>query len=68
MSRLDNNKRPTITDREFIMPFGKRKGWTIDEMIQNDPQYLAWLVNNTDFDVDFKLLEEAEEAAETFQP
>lgn len=71
MSRLDpssQNKWPTITDRKHVMTFGKRKGYSIEDLIEADPQYLVWLVNNTDFDLDHKLVDEAEEAAAVWRP
>lgn len=55
--------RQTVTDREYVMPFGQYKGLTIDTILFRRPQYLVWLVNNTDFDLDHKLLEEAEESS-----
>ena len=56
----DIYKRPTITDRNHVMTFGKFEGETIQDILDNDPQYLCWLVDNTDFDLHCDLLDEAE--------
>ena len=31
---------------EFPMPFGKHRGKTINEIMEKDPTYLAWFVDN----------------------
>lgn len=54
-------KRQPITDRQFVMPFGKWKGETIEHLLVDDPQYLVWLHKNTEFELGHELLEEAEE-------
>jgi uncharacterized protein (DUF3820 family) len=32
-----------------IMPFGKYKGWLIEDVLDHDPQYLKWLASQPDF-------------------
>jgi uncharacterized protein (DUF3820 family) len=32
-----------------IMPFGKYKGWLIEDVLDDDPQYLEWLASQPDF-------------------
>lgn len=53
-------KRETIRDRNWIMPFGKFKGTPLSEIIENDPQYLIWLVDNTDLDFHSEIMDEIE--------
>lgn len=55
-------KRETIRDRNWIMPFGKFKGLALSEIIKNDPQYLVWLVDNTDLDFHSEIMDEVENA------
>ena len=38
-----------LSDR---MPFGKHKGRIIGNILQSDPDYIMWCINNLDFDVD----------------
>lgn len=42
------------------MPFGKYRGETIQDILDVDPNYLVWVHNNTDFELGYELLEEAE--------
>lgn len=61
MSRSTQRKSQPITDRKHVMEFGKFKGETIQEILDNDPLYLVWLVENVpEFDLHHELLEEAE--------
>tara|TARA_Y100000034_G_scaffold29728_1_gene36201 strand:+ start:70126 stop:70329 length:204 start_codon:yes stop_codon:yes gene_type:complete len=46
------------------IPFGKYYGKTIDEVLGDDPSYLVWLDENTDFDVPEYALENAYEYIE----
>jgi uncharacterized protein (DUF3820 family) len=32
-----------------VMPFGKYKGWLIEDVLDNDPDYLEWLASQPDF-------------------
>jgi hypothetical protein len=52
--------REPITDRKQLIGFGKYKAETIQDILDNDPQYLVWLHENTDFELGHELLEEAE--------
>lgn len=60
MSRSKQIKRNIVTDRNTVLTFGKWKGASIDELLLDDPQYLVWLHNNTEFELGHELLEEAE--------
>jgi len=42
---------------ESTMPFGKYKGTAIAEIADKDPEYILWLVNNTDARVEDEVLE-----------
>lgn len=42
------------------MTFGKYRGDRIQDILDNDPHYLVWCHENTDFELDHELLEEAE--------
>lgn len=35
-------------DKNSIIPFGKYKGYTLQEIFNADPQYIYWLENNVD--------------------
>ena len=65
MSRLSND---CITDRKYVLKFGKYKMYSIEEILQVDPQYLVWLADNTAFDLDHKLYDEAAEKAVDWRP
>jgi len=52
-------RQPTITERSFVMPFGKHKNKTIGELLDIDPWYISWLAENTDMDFDHDILREA---------
>lgn len=63
MSR--SNQQPliqaTITDKKYLLPFGKYKGESVQDVLDNDPRYLCWLQENTDLDFHYTIIEEAEE-------
>jgi hypothetical protein len=66
MSRSQQTKPEPISDREYILTFGKYKGESIDELMEVNPQYLYWLHNNSDFfELSSEVLDEAEEKATT---
>lgn len=46
---------------EDLMPFGKHKGEQVEDLIDDDPSYLAWLYENDkcEFDADVIRLMEA---------
>jgi hypothetical protein len=46
------------------MPFGKYKGETIADLLFDDPAYLEWLHNNTDFELHADLLDEVQTSYE----
>ena len=46
------------------MTFGRYKGFTIKEILEDQPHYLTWLSENTDFDIDHKILDLVETSYE----
>jgi hypothetical protein len=63
MSRSQQHKPSPITDRNAVLTFGKYKGYSIADIMFDDPQYLSWLHNNSEFfELGYELLEEAEGA------
>lgn len=56
----DIYRREPVRDKSFVMPFGKWQGIEIGEVMQDDPDYLMWLVENTDFDIHADLMDEME--------
>lgn len=60
MSRSNRQKREPISDRKHVLTFGKYQGDTIDDVLLDDPGYLVWLHNNTDFELNDVLLDAAE--------
>lgn len=60
MGRSNRSIVPTITDPRTVLTFGKYRGETIREVLDNDPQYLVWLHENSEhFELGWELLEEA---------
>lgn len=51
---------------DHVLTFGKYKGESIEDILETDPQYLIWLHNNSEyFELDYRLLEIAEEGFTT---
>jgi len=38
----------SVSNEEFKMPFGKHKGAPLKELIQNEPDYVSWLMKTID--------------------
>ncbi len=54
--------QPVIRDRDYILPFGKYKGTSVGDVLELNPGYLLWAVENIEwFDLHADILEEAEE-------
>lgn len=60
MNFKDVYKREPIRDKTFVMPFGKYRGETIGDLMLDDPWYVLWLVEHTDFDIHADLADELE--------
>lgn len=37
---------------DSILSFGKYKGHQLEDVIEDDPNYIKWLINNTDYSCD----------------
>lgn len=46
-----------ILHKYDILEFGKYKNLIIEDIIQKDPQYINWLINNTKYSIDEECLE-----------
>ena len=65
MGRSNKLTKSLITDRKAVLVFGKYKGESIQDVLDNDPQYLVWLhENNEFFELGWELLEEASKPRE----
>lgn len=64
MSLSTHKPREPITDRKTILVFGKYKGYSIDDIMETNPQYLIWLHNNNEFfELGHELLDECENSS-----
>lgn len=52
--------REPVTDVNHVMTFGRYRGDTVQDILDNDPHYLVWVHSNTDFELGHELLEQAE--------
>jgi hypothetical protein len=58
---LSNKRSEPITNKQMVMTYGKFRGRTIGEILEEEPSYLLWLHTNSDtFELHYTLLEEAE--------
>lgn len=53
---------------KFLMPYGKYKGKQFKEILELDPSYILWLVENTDIDVPSEIVNEANELTSNSGP
>lgn len=51
----------SITDRKALIGFGKYRRETVQDILDNAPQYLLWLDANTDVEIASDILSEAED-------
>ena len=57
--RISEIYRQTISDKAHVLNFGKYKGWTVEAVMEHDPQYLLYCQSRIDwFDLDHKILDE----------
>lgn len=61
MNYKDVYRRQPISDREWIVPFGKHKGKTIAYLMDVEPQYLEWCIERDMIELDHILLDEFEQ-------
>ena len=56
------NTPKTISDKSHVLNFGKYKGWTVEKVMEHDPQYLLYCQSKIDwFDLDHKILDEIDD-------
>lgn len=60
MSRSNRQPNEPIRDWSHKMRFGKYSGESLKDIFENDPDYLKWLHENTDFELHAELLEQLE--------
>lgn len=64
MSRSNQKQeKRTITDRYKKLGFGKFAHETVQDILDNDPQYILWLDENTDIEIASDILAEADKNA-----
>lgn len=62
MSRSTRPAPPEpISDRNYVLRFGRYRGDTLQDVLDNDPFYIVWLSDNTDMDFSWDILEEAQQ-------
>jgi len=45
---------------ESMMPFGKHKGFQVEDLVEDEPGYVRWLSENTSVDFDDEVFEALE--------
>lgn len=64
MSRSNpTTTKRTITDRNARLGFGKYAKETVQDILDNYPEYFLWLDENTDIEIACDILTEAQETA-----
>ncbi len=61
-SYKDVYKRPPISDRDWFFQFGKYKGQKLSFVMDIDPQYILFCLENEIITLDHALLDEFEQA------
>ena len=51
-------KKEPIRNKQWIMPFGKYQGRTLEFIVEMEPQYILWLVDKTDLDFHSDIMDE----------
>jgi hypothetical protein len=54
-------KRPPISDRNFVLQFGKHRGKSIAFLMDAEPEYLVWCLENEIFSFSVSLQDEFEQ-------
>lgn len=61
---IERNKREPIRSHSFTFKSGKYAGYSIGDLMMDDPGYLLWLHKNTDFELHADLIDELETSFE----
>jgi hypothetical protein len=64
MSRSTQERREPIRSHSFTFKSGKYAGYSIGDLMMDDPGYILWLHHNTDFELHADLLDELETSFE----
>lgn len=62
-SNQQSETKRSITDRHAPLGFGKYAKESVQDIIDNDPNYILWLDANTDIEISSHLLSEAEDSS-----
>jgi hypothetical protein len=54
-------KKPIVTSLDFVLRFGKYKGWTLDKVLLEDESYVEWLIDNGVLEFNESTLNELED-------
>lgn len=54
-------KEEPIRDKTWVFPFGKYRGFSLDDVIYADPLYVLWAARNTTLDFHSSIIDEIEE-------
>lgn len=67
MSRSTQKQpREPIRDINYVFTFGRWKGVGLQEVYSDAPDYIAWLIENTDFEIHADLLDKLTENSPTY--
>lgn len=61
MNYKDIYRRPPISDKGYVIKFGKHRGLTIEQLMDDDPQYLQFCLDKDILELDHILLDMFEE-------
>lgn len=61
LSNQKQQEQRTITDRNKRLGFGRYANETAQDVLDNDPQYILWLDENTEIEIASDILAEADE-------
>ena len=60
-SQPQQNQKRRLVDRKQLVGFGKYAKTTVQDVLDNDWQYILWLEGNTDIEIASDILREADE-------
>jgi uncharacterized protein (DUF3820 family) len=49
---------PEMLEYDDVLPFGKYKGKIVSEIIEQDPDYLRWVVDSSAWEFDEEVMQE----------
>jgi len=60
-SNQQQESQRTITDRRQLLGFGRYAKENVQDILDNHPEYILWLDENTDIEIASDILAEADE-------